>query len=87
MNTQHRNHHMCSTTGFFLLLILLFCLTLNSQFVFMLVNEKNSLNEEEIMQLRDNIVQMILNVGIPLIIYVKNKKLFEHVKEEILNLF
>ena len=87
MNTQHRNHHMCSTTGFFLLLILLFCLTLNSQFVLMLVNEKNSLNEEDIMQLRDNIVQMILNVGIPLIIYVKNKKLFEHVKEEILNLF
>ena len=53
----------------------------------MLVNEKNSLNEEEIMQLRDNIVQMILNVGIPLIIYVKNKKLFEHVKVEILGLF
>ena len=53
----------------------------------MLVNEKNSLNEQEIMQLRDNIVQIILNVGIPVIIYVKNKKLFQHVKEEILSLF
>ena len=53
----------------------------------MLVNEKNSLNEQEIMQLRDNILQMIVNVGVPVIIYVKNKKLFEHVKEEILSLF
>ena len=78
VNTQRWNHYICSVTGYFVLIMILFLMAVLKNLIF----NASSLDDQEKMQLKDNFIQMILNVFIPVSMYVMNSRLFQHVKNE-----
>ena len=84
LNTQKWNQYLCSTTGTFLMLLVIFSITLTKYILDYVLADY--LNSDEKLLLNHNLVEIILNVVIPLYVYVKNKKLHKHVKQEILNM-
>ena len=82
-NNQPINHYICSISGYFLLMIVMFLLMLSKIFLNHFVLNSSRLNMEEKSHFVDSFDHLILNVVIPLTIYVKNDKLFKHVKNEI----
>ena len=85
LNTQKWNQYLCSTTGTFLMLLVIFSITLTKYFLDYVL--ANYLNSDEKLLMNHNLVEIILNVVLPLYLYVKNDKLFKHVKQEILNMY
>ena len=43
---------------------------------------KKNLDGQEMLQLKDNIIQILLNVILPLMVYVKNDKILKHLRSE-----
>ena len=43
---------------------------------------KENLDGQEKLQLKDNIIQILINVILPLIIYARNDKILKHLKSE-----
>ena len=43
---------------------------------------KENLDGQEKLQLKDNILQILINVILPLIIYARNDKILKHLKNE-----
>lgn len=84
-NNQKVNYYICSVSDYFLLMIVMFLLMLSKIFLNDFVLNSSRLNIEEKSHFVDSFDHLILNVVIPLTIYVKNDKLFKHVKNEILN--
>ena len=84
LNTRKWNEYVCSTTGTFLMLLVIFSITLTKYILDYVLADY--LNSDEKLLLNHNLVEIILNVVIPLYVYVKNKKLHKHVKQEILNM-
>ena len=58
-----------------------------SRYVAFTIFSGYDLSEEDQRQLHIQSVQLIQSVGVPLFMYVKNGKLFKHVKTEILAWF
>ena len=82
-NNQPINYYICSISDYFLLMIVMFLLMLSKIFLNYFVLNSSRLNIEEKSHFIDSFDHLILNVVIPLAIYVKNEKLFKHVKNEI----
>ena len=59
---------------------------MGARFVSVLISTDSSLSEEEYIQLKYQSVQLIHTI-VPLFMYVKNDKLFKHVKTEIMAWF
>ena len=84
LNTQKWNQYLCSTTGTFLMLLVIFAITLTKYILDYVLADY--LNSDEKLLLNHNLVEIILNVVLPLYMYVKNDKLFKHVRQEISNM-
>ena len=59
---------------------------MGSPFISVIIFSYPSLSEEDLIQLKFQSLQCVYSVFVPLIMYVKNDKLFNHVKTEILDL-
>ena len=79
LNNQCWNDDFCSNASIYFLMICILVIIFSHNSIY----NWSSLNEVEKMQLKYNSSQLILNVFIPIIMYVKNNKLFKHVKTEI----
>ena len=85
-NNQQWNNYICSNFWLIFLIILLFTIGMGARFVSVLISTDSSLSEEEYIQLKYQCVQLIHTI-VPLFMYVKNDKLFKHVKTEIMAWF
>ena len=56
------------------------------RFISIIISNDSGLSEEDLIQLKSQSLQFILSVFVPLFMYVKNDKLWKHVKNEILDL-
>ena len=85
-NNQQWNNYICSNFWLIFLIILLFTIGMGARFVSVLISTGSGLSEEEYIQLKYQSVQLIHTI-VPLFMYVKNDKLFKHVKTEIMAWF
>ena len=79
LNTNRWNHYTCDYSGTITLLIALFLIFV-SHHIFMY---QLKLTQEESAHLMGILQQFILCNGIPMIAYLKNDKLYKHVKTEL----
>ena len=88
VNNAHWNHQICNNYGL-LALISTFLVFALSQFVWGLkwnhwmLSSWPILTLEEKAQIYDNIEFVVLTLGIPIIIYVRNEKMRKHLLDEI----
>ena len=79
LNTNRWNHYTCDYSGTITLLIALFLIFV-SHHIFMY---QLKLTQEESAHLMGILQQFILCNGIPMIAYLKNDKLYKHIKTEL----
>ena len=85
-NNQQWNDYICSNLHLISLFIFTIAFVVASPFISVIIFNYSSLSEEDLIQLKFQSLQLIQCVFVPLIMYVKNEKLFNHVKTEILDL-
>ena len=84
VNNKQWNNAICTNFWLLFLISFLFTVGMASRYVTFTIFSYYELSEEDQWQLHIQIVQLIQSVGVPLFMYVKNGKLFKHVKTEIL---
>ena len=85
-NNQQWNNYICSNLHLIFLFIFVIALVVGSPFISVIIFNCSNLSEEDLIQLKFQSLQLIECVFVPLIMYMKNYKLFNHVKTEILDL-
>ena len=85
-NNQQWNNYICSNLYLIFLFIFLIAVAVGSPFISVIIFNYSNLSEEDLIQLKFQSLQCVYSVFVPLIMYVKNYKLFNHVKTEILDL-
>ena len=85
-NNQQWNNYICSNLYLIFLFIFLIAVAVGSPFISVIIFNYSSPSEEDLIQLKFQSLQLIECVFVPLIMYMKNYKLFNHVKTEILDL-
>ena len=88
INNQRLNQYVCTTAGMLLFLLIIFIIWLIgfTNIFYNLILNYFSLNRDEKMLLRQDFVEISLNLCIPLYMYWKNDALFDHLAHEILNI-
>ena len=83
-NNQRWNDQVCGIYGYFFLLIT--TLFISSSFVIMNSLLKGSnITTEEKAQIDDHLKEITIQIVVPVVIYVRNSKLRQHVKYELFN--
>ena len=85
-NNKQWNNYICSNLHLIFLFIFVIALVVGSPFISVIIFNYSNLSEEDLIQLKFQSLQLIESVFVPLIMYVRNDKLFNHVKTEILDL-
>ena len=83
MNNQRWNHYLCGNSGTITLLLGLFLVIVCNYTLNWWIFDQLSLNKEVKAQLIGIFNQFIACNGFPLIFYLTNDKLYQHVKNEI----
>ena len=84
MNTQKWNPYICTTPQMSIILLIVFILHFSSG---NLLLKWSTLNSDEKSLLTTNIVQVIINLGVPLYMYGKNMSLFQYLMHDIFGEF
>ena len=84
MNTQKWNPYICTTPQMSIILLIVFILHFSSG---NLLLKWSNLNSNEKSLLTTNIVQVIINLGVPLYMYGKNMSLFQYLMHDIFGEF
>ena len=82
INNQRWNHYLCGNSGTITFLLALFLIVVCNYILNWWLFDQLTLNNEEKSQLSGIFNQFIVCNGIPLIFYVTNDKLYQHVKNE-----
>ena len=83
MNNQRWNHYLCGNSGTITLLLAMFLLIIFNYTLSWWILDQLSLNKEASTQLKGIFSQFSVCNVFPLILYLTNDKLYQHVKNEI----
>ena len=83
MNNQRWNHYLCGNSGTITLLFALILFVASNYILNWFILDQLTLSKEQSAQLMGIFDQFIICNGIPLMVFLTNDKLYNHVKNEI----
>ena len=82
LNNQHWNHYLCGYSGSIMFLFAMFLLIVYNYMMNFWIFDQLNLNKDTSVQMIVIFNQFIICIVIPLIFYLTNDKLYQHVKNE-----